>query len=115
MMDIHHELIHACSPEPCDDVVEQSLPGKRGQSLGGIVSERLEPGSQTGRKNHCLHIPYNVFSIFCSLWMSFTLMSNLLARWEARCSAQYTERCWPPVQPKQTWRLVNFLSMKRLT
>lgn len=45
--------------------------------------------------------------MFCSLCIRFTCTPNFLLRCSARCWAEYTERCWPPVQPKHTDRLVN--------
>ena len=39
------------------------------------------------------------------------LALNFFAMCSAICCAQYTERCWPPVQPKDTIRFVNPRSM----
>ena len=53
--------------------------------------------------------------MFCSLCIRFTCTPNFLLRCSARCWAEYTERCWPPVQPKHTDRLVNPRSIYRFT
>ena len=47
----------------------------------------------------------------CSRCTRRTSMPNLSWRWVARCSAQYTERCCPPVQPKENIKSVKPRSM----
>ena len=49
----------------------------------------------------------NTCEIFCSLWRILTSTPNFLLRCSARCWAEYTLRCWPPVQPKENIRSVN--------
>jgi putative hemolysin len=71
--------------------------------LGAIVGEWPQTGTKAGGQNHCLHL-----SMFSNSRCSTTTSTPALPRKRrANCSARYTERCWPPVQPNDTIKLLK--------
>src|SRR5579859_7883208 len=90
----------------CD--FQHSAPADFNQCFRAIVSERTKPRAQAGSQHHGLHWPAFSNSIFSnSMWRTTTFTPGFPRKWLANCSARYTERCWPPVQPKDTVRLLK--------
>src|SRR5215467_9064666 len=73
------------------------------QRLGAIIGERLESRAQSRGQDHRLHWPIFSSSRCCKA----TSTPFLPCRCLAVCSARYTERCWPPVQPNETIRCLK--------
>src|SRR6266481_9060150 len=98
MVDVHNNVVDTviAQAQQCD--LQQSLPGDFNQSLRTAIGDRLQAGSEARRKHHRLH--WRAFSnTTCSTTTSTPFLPR---RYLANCSAKYTERCRPPVQPKDT-------------
>ena len=73
------------------------------QRLGAIVGEGPQSRAEAGGQDHRFHWP-----ILSNSRCRTTTSTPLLPRKRfASCSARYTERCWPPVQPNDTIRLLK--------
>ena len=75
------------------------------QGLRTIVGERTKTRAQPGSENHRLH--FAIFSgkfFSSSMWRTITSTPLVDRRCRASCSARKTDRCWPPVHPKETIR-----------
>src|SRR4029077_14170335 len=87
---------------------KQSTSANFNQSFRAVISERTQPRAQASSQHHGLHWPIFSSSIFSnSTWRSTTSTPALPRKCLASCSARYTERCWPPVQPKEAVRLLK--------
>src|SRR5579871_3622667 len=96
--------------------LQHRLPSDFHQRLRTIISERSQPRTETSSQNHCPHrlaFSASAFSnaILSSSRCTTTTSTPLRPRNRfATCSARYTERCWPPVQPNDT---IKFLKPRR--
>jgi hypothetical protein len=86
--------------QPVHDPAQEGTAPDLNQGLGHLVGEWAEAGSGTGRQDHGLHQ--------ISLWLTLrSTWGNLDWMWAASFPAMNTDRCRPPVHPKEIVRLLN--------
>ena len=108
VMGVDDDVDNAAGFEAGEREFKKRASGDFNQRLGAVVGERLQARAKTRREDHCLHdatFSGNLISI--SMCRTMTSRSSRLRRCCANCSARKTERCWPPVQPKETIRFAN--------
>ena len=95
-----------------EDVFQHRFPGYGNQGFRQVVGEGLQPGTESGGKNHGFHLASKIFgegfqpgtesggenhgfhlaskicSIFCSRWMSCTFTPNFRLMCSATCWAE---------------------------
>ena len=105
VMHVDDHFAHAKCAQAGQRDLQQRAPATSTSALGrSLVSGRSRVPSR--RQNHRLHRP-----IFSSSTMPHHHSTPALPRrCFASCSARYTERCWPPVQPNET---IRFLKPRR--
>ena len=92
---------------------QQRVSGDFHQGLGTIVGQGPQAGTESRGEDHGLHVAafsaaeFSAFILSSSRWVTTTSTPLRPRRRLATCSARYTERCWPPVQPKETIRFLN--------
>ena len=108
VVDINDYVDDAAGFETKKREFEEGVPGDFNQRLGTIVRERTKSRAQAGCEDHPLQdatFSGKFFSI--STCRTRTSTPSRVRRCCANCSARKTERCCPPVQPKETMRLAN--------
>src|SRR5215469_18614274 len=71
------------------------------QGFWTVIGQGSQTRTESRGQNHGLHS-----AIFSNSRCRTTTLTTFWARkCLASCSARYTERCWPPVQPNETIRL----------
>src|SRR5882724_820808 len=102
-MNVNDHLVNAKAAQPGESDLQHGTARDLHQRFGAIVGERTEPGAETGGQDHGFHRP--CFSI--STCRTATSRPLRPRKRLANCSAKYTERCCPPVQPKDTIRFLK--------
>src|SRR5689334_2990058 len=103
MVHIHDDLVNSKLPQPGERNLEECLVSDLHQGLWPVVCERAQPRAEAGSENHSFHAG----SCSCARCRTSTSTSELLRRCLASCSAMNTDRCCPPVQPKDTMRFLK--------
>ena len=115
VMDVDHYFPESGCLDTQQRVLQHGYACHGDKCLGHVVGQWTQPGTQSGCEYHGFHggqlRALKVCSMFCSRCTRLTCTPNSWLRCSARCWAEYTERCCPPVQPKQTDRLVKPRSM----
>ena len=118
VMDVDDDIAHAESAQAEEGDLQQGAAGDGDQRLGAVIGEGPQARAQAGGKNHRLHWPSFSVTAFSGSVFSSAIFSSSMCRTAtstplkprrcfASCSARYTERCWPPVQPNETIRLLK--------
>src|SRR5947209_7104382 len=126
-MDVDDDFADAEGAQAGETYFKESATREFDQGFGAILRQRLQARAEPGRKNHSfhrgafiaglsscrhsadrgdsggLHLP--IFSN-CR-WRTATSTPFFARKRLASCSARNTERCWPPVHPKETIRFLN--------
>ena len=88
--------------------------GDFNQSLRTIIGQRAQTRAQAGGQHHRLHLATFSGKFFSSsMWRTTTSTPLVDRRCRASCSARKTDRCCPPVQPKETIRLPKAATLIR--
>src|SRR5581483_9346133 len=103
MMRIDDDFAHAELAQAGNGDLKQRVSRHFYQRLRPVIGQRTQARTQPGSQNHGFH------------WASFSsskcrnLTSTPAQLWKcfASASARYTERCCPPVHPKETVRLLK--------
>ena len=102
-MDVDNHVSNPKGAQPAQGDFQERMACDFDQGLGPIISERPQARAETGGQVHRLHLPR--FS--SSRCRTITSTPLLRRKYLANCSARYTERCCPPVQPKDTIRFLK--------
>ena len=70
------------------------------QGLWTCVGQGAQTCTEARSQNHRFHLPW----LSRPRWRTATSRPALPRKWFASCSAKYTDRCCPPVHPKETIR-----------
>src|SRR5205085_4235881 len=110
MMHIDDHLADSGGPQARECNLQQRASVHFHQGLGTIIGKGPQARAQSGGQNHGFHLPS-----FSSPRCRTTTSTPFLPRkCSASCPAIYTERCFPPLQPKETIRLLNLRSWQLL-
>src|SRR5262249_4983353 len=103
MMHIDDHVVNAefAQPGKCD--FQECSAGDFDERFWPVVGERPKPRAEPGGKDHRLHFP----RVSSPMWRTITSTPDFSCRCFARRSAKNTERCCPPVQPKDTVKLLK--------
>src|ERR1035437_1486493 len=83
--------------------LQHRAPSDFHQRLRAIAGEWPQSLAEACRQNHRFHLPRFSNSRCCTTTSTPFLPRKCLAN----CSARYTERCWPPVQPNDAVKLLK--------
>src|SRR5580765_261847 len=108
MMHIDDDLANSEFAQAGERDLQQRAPPDFHQGLGAIVGERSQARAQARSQHHGSHLSCFSNSIFSnSTCRSTTSTPSSPRKCFANCSAKNTERCWPPVQPNETVKLLK--------
>src|SRR5712692_1620538 len=103
VMHIDNHLANPKGEQARERDLQQRAAGDFHQGLGAMVGEWPQARTEPGGQNHRFHLPK-----FSSSRCRTTTSTPFLPRkCFASSSARYTERCWPPVQPNDTIKLLK--------
>src|SRR6202011_3265569 len=106
VMHVENHLANSKDAQARECDLQQRAASDFHQRFGAIVGEWPQPRTEAGGQNHRFHL-----SKFSNSRCRTTTSTPLLPRKRlANCSARYTERCCPPVQPNDT---IKFLKPRR--
>src|SRR5690348_6136536 len=97
-----HILDTECS-QPFERNLQQRAAPDFHQGLWTCVRQGAQTGAEARGENHCFHLPW----LSRLRWRTATSKPALPRKWFASCSAKYTDRCCPPVHPKETIRFLK--------
>src|SRR5882724_686372 len=113
VMNIDDDVVNAELAQASESDFQQRSSADFNQRFGAVIGQRTQTRTQACSQHHGFHRPRFSSSIFSnsifsnSMWRSTTSTPSFARRCLASCSARYTERCWPPVQPKEAVRLLK--------
>src|SRR6267154_511308 len=108
VVDVDDDFGDAEGTETRESDFEEGTASDFDEGFGASVRERAEARAEAGGEDHGFH--WRVFrlpSFSSSRWRRTTSRPFLTRRRLANCSARKTERCWPPVQPKETIKFLK--------
>src|SRR6185295_5209824 len=103
MVHIHNDFAYSRIAQPPERDLQKRTAGNLHQRLGPAVCQWPQTRAKTGGQNHGFHLA----SLSNPRWPTTTSTPFLPRKCLANCSARYTERCCPPVQPNETIRFLN--------
>src|ERR1017187_3591381 len=107
-MRINDDFADAENPQTRERDLKQRAAVDFYQRFRAIVGERPQTRAEAGGKDHGFHSPgFSSSSLSNSRCRNTTSIPFLPRKCFASCSARYTERCCPPVQPNDTIRFLN--------
>src|SRR5215467_13781891 len=102
-MHIDYRLANSKGAQTRECYLKQRAAGDFHQRLGAIVGEWTQARTEARGQNHRFHLP-----AFSNSRCRTTTSTPFFPRKRfANCSAKYTERCCPPVQPNDTIKLLK--------
>src|SRR5512141_2571091 len=102
-MNVDDDLVHAELAQARDCDLQKWNSAQFYQRLGPVVRQRPQARSKPGGQDHGLHLP----KVSSSRWCTTTSMPGRSRKRRASCSAEYAERCCPPVHPNETIRFLK--------
>ena len=91
--------------------LQDCLLSSRGQTHLADIQLTKTVWTTVAKPSVCQLSASKVCSIPCSRWQMCTSIPNFSCRCSARCCAEYTLRCCPPVHPNENIRFVKPRSM----
>src|SRR6266849_5815567 len=116
-MHVDDHLANAKCPQASERNLQERAPSDFHQGFRAIVSQRPQARAEPGGQNHSFHCEafiaglssgrLHLPSFSNSRWRTATSTPLEARKCFANCSARFTERCCPPVQPKDTIRFLK--------